>query len=175
MSLFSYQTWQEVGNQLRDFKYKKKYCTPEQYVTPNPLATLVVPDGITDFFGTKVCNIFIVAQPYGWTQSGSSWTENWPPSGLEDAVNRHMDMYDKFTWYETHMYMDFNLVNRIMEMNPSSNFETMMNSTKAHLEAVCVQLGDFGFTMEDDIESEVGAEFFQPVIDEFIKNTLYVP
>lgn len=167
MSLFDYTIWQDVGVQLRDFKYKRSYLTPEQYVSTNPLESLIVPDGIDQFFGTKVLNIFIVAEPFGWTQSGSTWTENWPPDGLDAAIARHMTIYDKFTWYETHMYMDFNLVNTIMTLSPSSNFRTMMTSVKTHIAQVCADLADFGFTLEADITTPVDASFFQPVIDAF--------
>lgn len=171
MAAFDYPIWKDVGIQLQNFKYKTKYLTPERYIQDNPLDNLVVPDGIPDFFGTKVCNIFLVCQPYGWTQSGTTWTESWPPEGFDDSVMRHKSMYEKFTWYETHIYMDYNLVNMIMDSNPDSNFKSMMDTVKGHLQDMCDDLEDFGFTMEDDISSPVDASFFQPVIDAFIKAT----
>lgn len=165
--IIDYQLWDEVGKELQDNKYKKRYLTPEQYdKLPNPLENLVVPVGIDSFFGTKVCNIFIVAIPFGWK---SSTEEEWPPPGYEDAKQRHKDTYDKFAKYETHVYMDFNIVKKIMAEEPESKFEEMMQTTKAHMQSMCADLSEYGFKMEGDITGDVTASHFYEVIDAFYK------
>lgn len=159
--------WPLVGNKLKIGKYKRRYVTPERYdKPPNPLESLVAPVGMTSFFGTKVCNIFIVAIPYGWQDST---TEKWPPDGYEEAKQRHIQTYKKFTKYETHVYMDMNIVKKIMAADADSNFETMMNKTKIYMQGMCTDLAAYGFKYENDITSDVTDDYFYEVLDAFYK------
>ncbi len=167
---FDYDIWQKVGDQLAEFKWKKHYLQPEQYAKGNPMEVLTPPSYITTFFGTKVLNIFIVGIPYGWTQSGTDWTEDWPPEGFDDLVTSHKLNYSQFTKYETHIYMDFNLVKKIMADSPDSKFETMMTAVKGHMENLCNDLAEYGFKLEADITSEVDADFFKDIIEAFYRN-----
>ncbi len=163
-----YKVWDRVGAELRDFKYKKKYVTPERYLDESPLDNLVAPPDFPDFFGTKVCNIFIVGIPYGWTKGGDGiWSENWPPVRYEEYKAAHIENFKKYTWYETHVYIDMNLVDLVMEDSPSSRFREMMESTKSRLQTMCDELADYGFIMEEDLTTEVDASFFQDTIDLF--------
>lgn len=167
-----YTLWDDVSKKLKESKYPKRYINPERYLADNPLENLVVPQDITNFFGTKVCNIFIVGVPYGWTKDSGTWTDHWPPIGYEDAKQRHKATFEKYTWYETHVYMDMHIVDLVMIDNPKSRFRDMMNATKTHMQEMCSDLADFGFIMESDITNEVDAEFFKPIIDAFIAATV---
>jgi hypothetical protein len=164
---FDYKLWDDVGKQLRDYQYQKKYFTPERYIDLSPLDNLTVPPDFPNFFGTKVCNIFIVGIPYGWEKVGGTWQDNWPPDRYEDYKANHILVYDQFTWYETHVYMDMNLVAKVMMDEPRSRFREMMNATKGHLQTMCDDLAQYGFTMEDDITAEVDASFFTKIFDTF--------
>lgn len=165
---FDYHVWYDLGQSMANGNYKGRYFTPEIYQAKNPLENLVVIPGTTDFFGTKVCNIFIVGIPYGYNYiSGAGWVNQWPPDGFEDAVNRHIATYQYYTKYETHVYMDYNLVALIMDDQPTSNFRAMMDLTKLNMQQMCFRLASYGFVMEDDITGEVGADFFAPVINKF--------
>ena len=170
MPSIEYTLWQDNGNYLKNIKYPKRYLTPEKYDrSKNPLESLVVIPDLEDFFATKVCNIFIVGIPYGWVE-GNPWTEEWPPEGYEESKARHIETFSLFSKYETHVFMDFNIVSKVMAANPDSNFEEMMNVTKGHMEEMCGDLSEYGFTMEPDILADVGPEHFYHILDAF-----YVP
>lgn len=163
-----YPLWDDLSANLHDNRYKEEFFTPEQYGTAkNPLESLVVPPEIDDFFATKVCNIFIVAIPFGWKQDGVEWVEDWPPEGYNDSKARHIELYSQFAKYETHVYMDMNIVKKIMDANPDSKFKEMMDGTKIRMQAMCDELADYGFKMEADITTEVGPDHFGSVLDEF--------
>ena len=164
MAIIPYTLWETDGIALRDTAYPTKYLTPEKYISDNPLESLVALPGVDDFFGTKVLNIFIVSHLYGYNSSGD---EIWEPDGYADALARHMATYHQFAKYETHVYIDMNIVNKIMEAEPGSDFASKMTTTKYHMEAMCTALADYGFTLEDDITEDVGPEFFYPIIDAF--------
>lgn len=163
----TYELWTTIGHELETIKYNKRYITPEQYIANNPLENLVVPLGIENFFGTKVLNIFIIGVPYGWEKVGGTWVESWPPAGLEESVLRHKMMYKRFTKYETHIFMDFNIVEIVMSTNSTSKFREMMNATKTRITAICDDLANCGYTLEPDITQEVTASHFSPIINTF--------
>lgn len=167
--MITYNHWPVVGESLKVGKYEKRYVTPEKYIAPaNPIENLVVPPGIENFFGTKVLNILIVAVPYGWVKAGGFWSEGtWPYPGLEDAKARHIATYSKFTKYETHVFMDFNIVNLIMAAQPGSRFETMMDTVRGRMISICNDLTNYGWTMHPNITGPVEADFFYPIIDSF--------
>lgn len=165
-----YPLWADIGTGLKTISYPKRYITPERFThetDPNPLANLVVLPDIPEFFATKVCNIFIVGVPYGWKLDGSEWVEEWPPPNYLDAVQRHKDTFERFTKYETHVWMDMYIVQQVMDANPDSNFENMMNATKANIEGMCSELAEYGFTYEGEFTSAVERNFFHEIIDAF--------
>lgn len=170
--IIAYKLWADVGKHLKTHKYLKQYVTPEQYISQNPLESLVALPDIPEFFATKVCNIFIVAIPFGWDVNSSGSTTNWPPAGYDDAKQRHIDTYAKYTKYETHVYMDMFIVQKIMAANSNSKFEEMMAVTKANMAQMCSDLAEYGFKLEADITAEVGPDHFYPVIDAFYSPTL---
>lgn len=168
MPTINYNQWEPVGIALGQ-KYKKRYWTPERLPENlNPLRNLVVLEGIDRFFGTKVCNIFIVGLLFGWRQSGEEWVEDWPPTGYADAKARHIDTFKYFSKYETHVYMDYNLVAKVEAADPETDFRRLMNGTKGRMQEMCSDLAAYGFTMEPDIVGEVGAEYFYDVLDPFM-------
>lgn len=170
MATIEYTLWRDDAAFIKDHKYPKSYFTPEKYDTAkNPLESLVVIPGLQDFFGTKVCNIFIVGLPFGWDKSGSSWQQNWPPAGYDDAVQRHIDSYNMYGKYETHVFMDFNIVQKVMDANSDSKFRDMMNTTKTNMETMCGTLSAYGFMMEPDIIADVGPDHFYTILDTFYK------
>lgn len=168
MSTLAYNPWEPIGVALGN-KYKNRYWTPENLPENlNPLRDLVVLKGLTKFFGTKVCNIFIVGIPFGWRLSGLDWVTDWPPIGYADAKARHIDTFKYFSKYETHVYMDYNVVKKVEEVDPTSDFRTLMDGTKGHMQEMCDDLSTYGFTLESDITAEVGPDYFYSVLDPFM-------
>lgn len=163
----SYGIWEQVGQDLHNNLYKKRYINPEQYLSENPMEPLVVLPDITQFFGTKCHTIFIVSVPYGWKKVNGDWIEEWPPEGFEAAKARHRETYNKFNRYETRIYMDFYIVSLMEQNNPDSKMRDMMNATKGHLQDLCDELVDYGFIMMPDITTAKDAAFFKDEIDEF--------
>lgn len=167
MALIPYTLWKDIGDTLANVKYKSRYITPEQYIAENPFEAFSVPPGIENFFGTKVLNIFIVAQPIGWIPSGSTWVESWPPAGWNDCKDRHIELYSRFTQYKTLVYTDFNIVNKVMTANPSSMMQTMMEATEGKMQDVCSELADYGWEFKERITAAVEANYFDSVIRDF--------
>ena len=167
MSAISNTIFRDVGIHLRDHKYQDKYFTPEKYSeAKNPLESLVVIQDVTKFFGTKVCNIFVVSIPFGW-KFETDWVEEWPPLGYAEAKARHIETFEVYAKYQTHVYMDMNIVNKIMAATPDSKFQEMMIQTKVRMQEMCMDLAAYGFTFEADITSDVGPEYFYSVLDDF--------
>jgi hypothetical protein len=166
---FDYPIWKDIGVKLRDVDYPKRYVTPENYKKANPLENLVVPPDIEKFFGTKTCNLFIASRPYGWSKGSGNWTESWPPEGFDESVARHKQTYKQFARYETHIWTDFYLVSIVEGFNPDTRLREMMEAVEGHLEAVCTELADYGFTYEGRIEDAIESNFFASIIDAFWK------
>lgn len=166
--MIDYPIWKDIGEVLETSTYPKRYITPEQYVSVNPLESLTVIPGLSGFFGTKPLNLFIVSIPFGWEQDeDGTWQDHWPPPDLDNAKARHIEDYKNFSSYKTIVFIDFNIVNIIMAENPDSRIEEMMNAVKGHMQDLCSELADYGFVMGEDITGTVDATFFQPYIDEF--------
>jgi hypothetical protein len=161
--IITYTVWDDLGAELVS-DYAPRYLTPEKIDGENPLDPFVAKDDLDHFFGTKVLNIFIVGKPYGWTFDGSTWTDNWPPPGLSDAITKHIATYEKYTKYQTLVWIDFGIVDLIMESNPSSRFEEMMVAVSGHMSDLCTTLADYGFIFMGDITSPPD---FTPYINEF--------
>ncbi len=161
---FEYTIWEDVGNQLYG-NNAPKYLTPEKYKSNNPLENLVIPPDTPPFFGTRVLNLFVVCQPYGWDKHDGIWHENWPPDHLDESVERHIASFPAFTSYRTIMFMDFNLVNKVVEISKDAQFQDIMRNVKDHLKDLCESLADYGFELGPNIDGEVGPDFFQPYID----------
>jgi hypothetical protein len=160
-----YTVWRDLGEKLQTEDYVKYYFTSEKYKAENPLENLVVLPGISQFFGPRVLNLFIVSKPYGWKKQAGEWVEDWPPEGLTEAIERHKLSFDAFTSYRTVMFIDFNFVNKLLERSPLSKIGDMMSATFDRLNAVCEELADYGFEMGPRIDNEVGPEFFAPYLD----------
>lgn len=167
MSIITYTLWQDNAMELSN-KYKKKYFTPERRPElGDPLVDLVALTGFPKFFGTKTCNIFIVGIPFGWKRSGEDWVSDWTPTGYTDSKQRHKDTFKYFSKYETHVYMDFNIVDKVMAENPDSRFRELMEGTKGHMQEMCDDLAAFGFKLEADITGDVTAAHFYDILDPF--------
>lgn len=168
MAHIPYTLWTDIGNTLANVKYKERYITPERYIADNPLEALVALPDVEKFFGTKVLNIFIVAQPIGWVKAGEDWVENWPPPGWDACRDRHIATYSRFTKYKTLVYTDFNIVNKVMAANSNSLMRQMMEATEGKLQyQLCPQLADYGWEFKERITAAVEANYFDSVIREF--------
>lgn len=167
--VFDHPIWENIALQLASTYGSRIYFTPETMIQENILDPLVVTQSVSDFFGTRPLNLVIVGRPAGWSKDGDGiWQENWPPPGLDDAKAKHIATYDQFTKYETHIWTDFIFVNTIMDENPDSRIEEMMNALDARLTDLCSELAAYGFTYHGKIESEVEENFFHSVIDTFL-------
>lgn len=162
----TYTAWSDLGQLLEGQNYRKYYFTHEKYKADNPLENLVVIPDVTEFFGPRVLNLFIVSKPYGWKKNESGeWVEEWPPEGFEDAVARHIAMFEKFTSYRTVIFIDFNFATKLEERVPDTRIREMLNATKDRMVDLCDQLAEYGFEMGSDITVQVGQEFFAPYLD----------
>lgn len=167
MGLVSYTLWPDNAEEIA-VKYRKQYFTPERFVDKvNPLYALTVPSDFVDFFGTKVCNIFIVGIPFGWLRQGDEYVEDWPPPGYNTSKAKHILDYKKFAKYETHVYMDFNIVAKIEEEEPETNFRELMDQTKVWMQEMCSDLAEYGFAIHEDITGDVPPSHFDEIFDEF--------
>lgn len=158
------EIWENIGQILKT-QYSPKYITPEKFDYDNPLRQLV--SGSEHFFGTKTLNLFVISRPYGWTKSGDTWSESWPPSGFNDAKAQHIATYSKYTKYQTKIWMDFHVVTKVMTESPSSQFEDMMEQTETRIITLCNELADYGFEYIGRIDYQPDENFFKPYIDAF--------
>lgn len=160
--------WQEISDALAE-RYKHYYYTPERHDNTNPMEFLTVRQDITKFFGTKTLSLFIIGKPYGWEKNeDDEWEDHWPPEGLEDAINHHIEVYEKFSIYRTLIWIDFIIVQKIMESNPDSRIQEMMEAVEGHISDMCSTLADYGLQYMGRIEEGVEMNFFTPYIDEFL-------
>lgn len=169
MADIAYPLWEDNGDALVEH-YDPKYVTPERYQAVPIKAVVVLPE-VEQFFGTRVCNILIIAQPVGWVQNGDGeWVEQWPPEGFVEAVARHIETYGKFTEYNTFVWIDRYAETLIVAATPDSRVPEMMAATSGRFEDVCDELADYGFHFMGEISSAVGPEFFYSTIDEFFQS-----
>lgn len=127
------------------------YFQAEQWENNNPLSGLVVPPNanVESFFGTVIKNIYIVAEPIGWEVNElGQWEENWPPEGFDEAIQRHIDTFEQFSFYQTDVWIDWEIVETLMAINPSSRFGEMMGATETRMMEMCETLAAYGFTFK---------------------------
>lgn len=160
--------WKDIGDGLKNH-YKKRYFTPERYITDNPMEALTVLPSTPDFFGTKVCIVWIVAQPIGWyNPGGGGWVNNWPPAGWQEALDRHKEAYEKFTQYDLFIWVDRYFETLINAANDHSLITNMMSDTQDEIEDMCLhEMKDYGFHYMGPITSAVEENYFHDTIDEF--------
>ena len=162
--------WKEIAEQL-DSDYAKKYFYHQEYKTPRFWDILTV---LKDFdkvktFTTKVYNIFIISEPFGWYQKDGTWTFRWPPvrdlpvdqQAQADAdytamITRHNSTYNSFPYYHTVIYMDYITAKAIKQARPDSDIIFMMNTTEGSIQSLCNQLSGwkYGGRIEDQVQKE---------------------
>ena len=168
MAIIQHTLWSELGSALLSYYYDK-YITPERIDNVNPLEWLVPTNGVTSFFGTKPLNLFIIGKPYGWFRNSDGELEDqWPPPDLLESIEIHKAVYETYSIYKTYVWMDWVIVNMIMEENEDSNFRDMMEVTEGHIIEMCSELEDYGFRYMGRIEEAPSIDYFIALIDEFL-------
>ena len=162
-----YTIWTDIAQQLVA-QYSKYYFNSEYYESDNPLEDLTVLPGITLFFGTKVFNILIVGDPIGWKMGDDgTWSETWPPTGYNDALTQHMATFGVFTSYQTLIWTDFIIVQKIEALQPDSKIRDMMNQVEVRLKAMCTTLASFGFQYMGRFNDPPDISVFTALLDPF--------
>jgi hypothetical protein len=168
--LITYTDWNDLATTLGQYYQQKNvYFTPETYQNTNPMEYLTSGQGILQFFGPKPITIMIIGLPYGWKKDGSgNWVDSWPPDGFTDALNQHTQTYPQWSNYQTLVWLDFIIVGKIMDANPDSMFETMMNALDGHLTALGTQLTQVGINYMGKLMTKPEYNFFTPFIEQFL-------
>lgn len=168
MAIIQHTTWTDIGQALMEYYYDK-YVTPERIDNVNPLEWLVPTSGATTFFGTKPLNLFIVGKPYGWFRNSDGELEDqWPPPDLVESIEWHKAVYEQYSIYKTYIWMDWVIVDLIMQENEESNFEEMMTTTEGHIIEMCEELAEYGFTYLGRLTEDPGIDYFIALIEEFL-------
>lgn len=170
MASIQVTNWAEIGQQLRSLKNDRqnRYFHPYNWLDPQDNFLKSVEPISDEFFGVKVYSILIIGKNYGW-QTEDDFV--WPPN--QEFVNSQQNIiqrFPNFTKYIVDIYMDFILVNRVMEATPSSKFRDQMEQLEEQIIQFCNEMTDYGFNYQGRIESEVDYTFFQTSIDNFYNN-----
>lgn len=177
--------WQDTANAL-DLQYASEYLFPNRYRADNPFQILFPPVSVTSssgvgvditdsFFGTKVLNIFIIQQPYGWVDDTFEWGTVGSP--FETAVSAAILTWNttqakRFPYYKCLVFADFWTLNK--DPTPDAElqeyidkFEDTVDKFKEVIPTIT------GFQYGGDLNSQVEASFFAPYIDAFFAKPRY--
>lgn len=143
--------------------------------TNNPIAGLV--NRHTKFFGPKVCQIFIIGKPYQETGSGNTVSIQWPPDGYEASKTILKQGFQNFAKYELHFYLDLYIAKKMKEIDPEAGavFEALLQETADHIKEDCEgEMRKYGWFYEQELttETDIRAETFYPVFDNFYKKVI---
>lgn len=171
MPTFSFDVYQQTGNELKA-NNPTRYITPELFLVPNnPLVGMLSTSGITNFFGTKTLNLLVVGHPYGWARNDDGDLEDrWDDLDLQPAIDHHKAMFDYWARYETRVWIDYLFVKEVEAREGESRAREMMDAVAGHMEELCTELADYGWIFMGPIEDTVNmsADFFQPYVDDFM-------
>lgn len=160
--------YNEIGDKL-NLVYKDKphkYFTHQRYYPIEDFLEPVTPM-FEEFYGPKVMTILVLSRPYAWLNPDES---SWPNPVVEASKQRIIAAYKKWVQYKVLVWADYTLALRIFEDNPGDNFVTRMNYTIAVFYDFFAELEPYGFKYMGPLDTQVEAEYFQPYIDDFLKD-----
>jgi hypothetical protein len=167
------QMWSQVAVGLENYYHERNSNRPSQYycfipqTLTNPLA------GITpfhaQFFGPKVCIIFIVSKAYGVTGDQGHQSISWPPPGYADSMQTLRDLFWQWSKFELNFFGDALLGQKAADADPDggSKFQILLNTVFNNMETDCSTMQNYGWNWRGRISSEVTASDFTDLINSF--------
>lgn len=123
-----------------------KHVSRWQKDDENPLRFLT-PALEDNFLPTRIAQCLFIGKTYGWS-GGSGGTYSWPPTGLQDCLDRITLLFPLFPRFELHIWIDYDIGAQIVSAGDDVNYISKLDTMEADIIAMCATMAAFGFVYE---------------------------